>query len=984
MPNNLPGKSITYYSGFITIILGIVVVLGWHWHSLFIVQISPDWIPMQYNTAICFVLAGISLITLNKKIVQISRIFSILLLGLSGLTTLEYLLKLNFGIDNLFIQPFVSIVPVNPGRMALNTALSFLFIGMMLWTLSSTNSFNKKKLSLSITLIISSLFLIIVVNLITAFTLHYGISYDMKIAFNTLIGLITLTLGLIGILHQSKSINKKVLIAPLLITFIVLLLTLWCWQSILKSQYDYLNKLLQLKIQSFSTYINIAMQEQANAFARISYRWGSRDGTPEAEWRKDVTHYIQDYPGYTAIEWADKSLFIRWVAPETGNEQVKNFNLRQDSSLWPAIQKAMETKKLEMSRVTSLIQGGRGVIFFSPVFTKGQFDGLMLGVINMKIMMSHLVRAQMVSGYGLKIYNQGQVLYAAPTNDMNNNELYKSWVTKIELPVLGQIWQVELWPSNELFQQIMGSWLQLGSLIIGIFVSLLAGFLTRTSQLLKIGAAKINDIRLELANTNERLNGILEGSNDLIAALDLNLNFIAFNSTYKNEVYRMFKINLEKGMNFNVLLERMSDENRKKTMALWTRALEGQSFTVVESFYDKRFVGLDYEIHYNPIRNAKKELVGASHISTNVSYRIQNQKSLIDSKNALESMVLNLERQNKELGLLEEMMNLLQSSNSVEEVIQPITTYIKLILSSTSGILYFADKKDANSFKEHLHWGNPLAHHSVILKSDCMALSHNRIHQVLRDDDSVDVCKHVVTDLDELEASVCHPLIVHGELLGLFYMEIATEEPISNWVINLARILSEQIGLSLYNIRLREELRVQSTHDILTGLYNRRFFEEYVEKEFLQAERTFSLFSIMLIDIDYFKKINDNYGHLIGDKVLQSVAAELSYNCRKSDVICRWGGEEFLLFLRESTVENIMPKAESIRQAIENMVFDIEGISLSHITISIGVSFYPLDGTDLDTLIAKADEALYLAKKMGRNRVIMSNQESSKDESEKN
>ena len=534
MPNNLPARSITYYSGFITIMLGIVVVLGWHWHSMFIVQISPEWIPMQYNTAICFVLAGISLIALNKKIFQISRIFSILLLGLSGLTTLEYLLKLNFGIDNLFIQPFILIVPVNPGRMALNTALSFIFIGMILWTLSSADSFNKKKLPLSITLIMSSLFLIIIVNIITAFTLHYGISDGMKMAFNTLIGLIILTLGLIGILYQRKSIDTKVLIAPLLITFIVLLITLWGWQSILKNQYDYLNKLLQLKIQSFSTYITIAMQEQANAFARISYRWGSRDGTPEDEWRDDVTHYINDYPGYTSIGWADKSLFVRWVAPETGNEQVKNYNLRQDSYLWPVIQKAMETKKLEMSRVTNLIQGGRGVIFFSPVFTKGQFDGLMLGVINMKIMMSHLVRAQMVRGYGLKIYNQGQVLYASPNNETNNNELYNSWVTKIDIPILGQIWQVELWPSNELFQQIMGSWLQWGTLIIGVFVSLLAGFLTRTSQLLKIGSTKINDIRLELANTNERLNGILEGSNDLIAALDLNLNFITFNSTYKN------------------------------------------------------------------------------------------------------------------------------------------------------------------------------------------------------------------------------------------------------------------------------------------------------------------------------------------------------------------------------------------------------------------------------------------------------------------
>ncbi|MDI1352581.1 MAG: sensor domain-containing diguanylate cyclase, partial [bacterium] len=490
----------------------------------------------------------------------------------------------------------------------------------------------------------------------------------------------------------------------------------------------------------------------------------------------------------------------------------------------------------------------------------------------------------------------------------------------------------------------------------------------RAQQLLKISSVKLTRAQYYLADANDRLNGIIEGSDDLIAAIDLQLNFIAFNSKYKSEILRVFKIHLKLGMNFNILLKQMELENQQKTLSLWTKAFEGQSFTVIESFHDKHFPDLYYEIHYNPIRNYKNELIGASHTAINVNQRIINEKKIAHAKQQLEHLVTNLENQNKELILLKEMMSLLQSSLSFETIAKPISTYAKKILKSTSGIIFLIDKYNIDTFKEITFWGHPLIHQHIILKTECWALLRGQSHQVSQEDDSV-WCQHVGSHRKKPQAYVCRPMYAQGEILGLLYMEMHQEDAENKRLIYLAQILSEQIALSFYNIKLKDELTLESTHDSLTGLYNRRFFEGFLDQEIFKGKD--NSFALLLIDIDHFKKINDLHGHLFGDKVLQYVAEQLSNNCQKNDILCRWGGEEFFLFLHEETANTIAQRAELIRHSIETLVIN-HNPPIAPITISIGVAFYPDNGKDLDTLTEKADKALYQAKKDGRNKVIIS------------
>jgi diguanylate cyclase (GGDEF)-like protein/PAS domain S-box-containing protein len=167
---------------------------------------------------------------------------------------------------------------------------------------------------------------------------------------------------------------------------------------------------------------------------------------------------------------------------------------------------------------------------------------------------------------------------------------------------------------------------------------------------------------------------------------------------------------------------------------------------------------------------------------------------------------------------------------------------------------------------------------------------------------------------------------------------------------------------------LQEELREQSTHDALTGLYNRRFLEESFNRELLLAERTGHPVSVIMGDLDHFKAVNDQNGHLAGDEVLRVFGTQMKHNSRATDIICRYGGEEFLLVLPGLSEEGAIERAEQLRRTIAATRIN-HGASQITVTASFGVASFPLHGLTTDELIAAADRALYSAKSDGRNRV---------------
>ena len=172
------------------------------------------------------------------------------------------------------------------------------------------------------------------------------------------------------------------------------------------------------------------------------------------------------------------------------------------------------------------------------------------------------------------------------------------------------------------------------------------------------------------------------------------------------------------------------------------------------------------------------------------------------------------------------------------------------------------------------------------------------------------------------------------------------------------------------NESLRIQLQEQATRDPLTGVFNRRYFAEALDKETARAIREGSPFSVFILDVDYFKKFNDNYGHKCGDLVLQTLAKFLVENTRRSDIVCRFGGEEFVVLMPDAQVDAAYERAELFRKNFSELVVDYEGQQLQ-CTFSAGIATFPQHAASGETLLSLADEALYASKANGRNRVTI-------------
>jgi diguanylate cyclase (GGDEF)-like protein len=309
------------------------------------------------------------------------------------------------------------------------------------------------------------------------------------------------------------------------------------------------------------------------------------------------------------------------------------------------------------------------------------------------------------------------------------------------------------------------------------------------------------------------------------------------------------------------------------------------------------------------------------------------------------------------------MADMLQSAMGYEDANAVLRAAASRLLAGLGGALYiFNNSRDRLDLSTA--WsadGADASHPQVIAPSQCWALKRGKPH-INRGTQGALRCSHVLDGQSTLEI----PMLARGEVYGL--LQIFSDDPDGadlEAIRPLAIALADSMSLALSSIALRERLRNQALRDPLTGLYNRRFMEEVLESFALQAERRNAPMSAIMIDLDHFKKLNDQHGHAIGDAVLRDVAGVIMASLRKSDVACRYGGEELIILLPDSDLAAACTKAEEIRKRIGDLSPG-EGITVS---ASLGVASIPQTSSNPGELMTMADTALYKAKQEGRNRV---------------
>jgi diguanylate cyclase (GGDEF)-like protein len=223
--------------------------------------------------------------------------------------------------------------------------------------------------------------------------------------------------------------------------------------------------------------------------------------------------------------------------------------------------------------------------------------------------------------------------------------------------------------------------------------------------------------------------------------------------------------------------------------------------------------------------------------------------------------------------------------------------------------------------------------------------------------------------LDDARSLLVLPLVAADEAIGTLMLAARAEKRFGKDVREMLGVIATQVAVSLQNGLLYKRMETMATTDGLTGLTNHRTFQDRFRDLLERAARHGHKAAVMLCDVDHFKKVNDTYGHPVGDEVLRRVARVLMEVARKIDITARYGGEEFAVVLENLGIDQARQVGERMRQEVGKLAIETEKGSLS-VTMSVGVAAFPEDAPDPAALIERADHALYHAKHSGRNRVV--------------
>ena len=350
--------------------------------------------------------------------------------------------------------------------------------------------------------------------------------------------------------------------------------------------------------------------------------------------------------------------------------------------------------------------------------------------------------------------------------------------------------------------------------------------------------------------------------------------------------------------------------------------------------------------------------------------RTQSDRLLSEANRELEHSLSELEIRRDEMKFLNEVSDELQICLTPAEAEAAMARFLGRLLNGSSG--FIAMIHNSRNYAEVVSaWGDPQSVPKTFAPQDCCGLRAGRLHWGKQASGNLP-CKHF--DGDTPVSYFCMPLVAHGETLGVAHIQAPSlrDELFERDLGATLQALTERCAMALANIHLRERLRDQAIRDPLTGLFNRRFMEESLERELHRASRQKSELAVLLIDVDHFKRFNDTAGHEAGDSLLVHLS-EMFLNCvRGADIVCRFGGEEFVIIMPEGALDGVVARANMLCAQARQLHIQYQGQILKGITISIGIASFPLHGSNSGELLRLADAALYRAKAEGRNRVSVS------------
>jgi len=489
--------------GFSVSALGLTALIGWHTANQTLIQILPSFVPMQYNTAVGFLLCGIGLWLMAWRLKKASTFVGIAIIAIGVATLLQYIFRLELGIDELLMEAYIVVKSSHPGRMAPNTALCFTLFGIGLF-LSSIKKYRLDSFISVIGGIICALAIVVLFGYLADIPDLYQWQKLTHMAVHTSVGFILSGLGLVVAVLWIESDRNKLLLYrfPVLIFLTGITVSLCLWQALSAKEQSSIEGKTKIKAKYLTNSIERQFRAKVFALERMADRIANWEDISQEEWEIDASRYIRDYGNFLAIGKVDKDFRVRWLVPLKGNEKAVGLYLGFEERRLKALTTSKTKGISTLTRSIKLVQGDKGIIVYSPIIKDGKVTGFISGVFKIDTLFNSLLSKEMSENYRVIVLDGEQVVFKSENDEVGERGIHVAEEAEENFETYGVKWKALVSPLPNSPASVRSS-LNHIALLVGILLSGLAASAFRLAQKNRIRA-------LESATVNKQLNSEVE------------------------------------------------------------------------------------------------------------------------------------------------------------------------------------------------------------------------------------------------------------------------------------------------------------------------------------------------------------------------------------------------------------------------------------------------------------------------------------------
>lgn len=927
-------KSI-YISGCLTLIIGFFVLYGWITNNYIIIQIYKHSSPMQFNTALSFLFSGLGLIA-YLRFPRLVGFLGILIILMGSLTLFEYFSRINLGLDQLFITSDLN-NKLFPGRMAPNTALYLTLIGIILLLRGLQCKWeNSFYLSFILSIFLIAVGIIAVMGYILNISIAYGWGHWTQMALLTAITFIIIGTGLTIYFWDTYyvKLNDKNIIFPITIIISGFLIFIFLWQYLIKNEYQKTSNVILAQGVLIQRLLITNLNSYYSIFNRMQIRYQNGGYPNFMVWQSDAKKFIEDMPAIMALSLVNNTSL-------TLTEKNSVYQHKEDIS---NLEQCIQGQTYNANKI-SIMTKNKNICWILPVTN----NNILVILVNINYLITQLVtEVPNFSDYGLEVVNNHIIIYQ---HYNQAQDLKTTWETILPINFYNLNMRLIIWPNKNIILS-NSSWFPIVSLFAGILVTLLLALSIHMWQ-------TVSKSEKKLKNSENIFRNLLNTTSDGILIINKHGDAYFANKSF----LRLTNYTLDELINTRV--EKFMPERFRKNHVIYRENYMKSPVTRMMGVAKNLFLltkqgdEIPVEIGLNPIiLNDEKYILCSIH---DMSRAKEIEKEIL--------------LQSRYIQIILDITNAISTEENFEKAMEHCLIILCTEFNWPVGHIYLVDSNDNEKLVPSKIWftqnekkyapfynqtmqttlnynlglpGRVLATGNTIWVQDVLTYTN-----FLRHDSCLECGIH---------AAFAFPIKLNKKIIAIFEFFSNQILPQNNDVMNVINIISNQISRFVETQNIHEQMKHNAYYDNLTNLMNRHAFNDAATRLIAESERDQKMLAVLYIDVDYFKNINDSFGHQIGDQVLIKIAQELRNNLRMEDILGRLGGDEFVIVLAD--IKN-KSEAHVVAQRIITQLKKPLLIS-NHVIntgVSIGISFYPESGNQMNELVEQADQVLINAKR---------------------